>query len=49
LSPGPFPFLNGADVPLPASGTSSLTFNGRTITVRRRPSGSEGAVVVVFD
>lgn len=46
---GAFPFLNGADVYLPASGTSSLTFNGRTLNVPRWPSGSEGAVVVVFD
>lgn len=45
-----FPFLQGADIPLPANPPQShqLTLNGRTLTVQGRPSGSEGVVIAVF-
>lgn len=46
-----FPFLAGLDRVLSADPAGSLTisFNGQTLTIPRRPAGSEGAAVVVFD
>ena len=46
-----FPFLNGLDRFIAADATASLTvaLNGRTLVAPRWPSGTEGAVIFVFD
>ncbi len=48
---GAFPFLSGLDHVIPADATASIavTLDGRTVHVPRWPSGSEGAVIVVFE
>lgn len=44
-------FLDAVDafIPADAAATSTLTFNGRTLTVARWPSDSDGPVVAIFD
>jgi hypothetical protein len=46
-----FPFLAGLDRFLEADAARSLplSFNGVPLNIPRRPSGSEGASIVVFD
>ncbi len=48
---GAFPFLSGLDhvIEADAAASTAITLNGRTVHVPRWPSGSEGAVIVVFE
>lgn len=51
LTFGSFPFLNGADLFIPADAESTIdvVFNGRRLPMRAWPSASEGATIAVFE